>query len=129
MTKRLLIADDEPLIREVLMRAVSNLDCNVDSACDGTSAWALIANIGDKYDLIFMDMQMPGHTGKDLLSMADSILTSKKVVVISGMIAEDVEINSEQYERRFIEYHPCVKHILNKPFDIHDIRCIIKDEF
>ena len=54
---RLLIADDEPLNREVVALQLEETGCTLDMAEDGMQALGLAA--ANRYDLILMDMQMP----------------------------------------------------------------------
>ncbi len=62
-----LIVDDEPLARRVLREEIEALEAITISgeAEDGQGALALIATI--KPDIVFLDIQMPGMTGLDVL--------------------------------------------------------------
>lgn len=62
-----LIVDDEPLARRVLREEVEALDqlVVIGEAEDGQSALAAIATT--KPDVVFLDIQMPGMTGLDVL--------------------------------------------------------------
>lgn len=63
---RLLIAEDEPHIRRILITLLEGRGFQVDAAADGTEALAYIrADL--EYDLILTDVMMPGATGLDLL--------------------------------------------------------------
>jgi signal transduction histidine kinase len=56
-----LVAEDEPVNREIATLLLEDAGCLVDAAEDGLQAVALAAATG--YDLILMDMQMPGMDG------------------------------------------------------------------
>jgi signal transduction histidine kinase/CheY-like chemotaxis protein len=58
---RILIAEDNPLNRNVLRRMLGSLDLQVDTVEDGPSV--LAATQKANYDLILMDCQMPGLDG------------------------------------------------------------------
>lgn len=64
---RVLIADDEPLARERLRSLLANAPgMEVIGECaDGPSAIAAIQQM--KPDLVFLDVQMPGNTGFDVI--------------------------------------------------------------
>jgi two-component system, LytTR family, response regulator len=68
MTKRAILVDDEPLARKRLRRLLDpHTDVEiVGEAGDGASAAALIAQV--KPDIVFLDVQMPGMTGFDVLA-------------------------------------------------------------
>ncbi len=66
-TLRVLIADDEPLARQRLEDLLEREDDVevVGTAEDGTQAVDLIQK--EKPDLVFLDVQMPGHTGMEVV--------------------------------------------------------------
>ncbi len=57
----LLLVDDEIINREISLELLSDLNLQIDTAADGEEAVALA--IGNRYDLILMDMQMPRMDG------------------------------------------------------------------
>src|SRR5207302_6803273 len=71
MTGTIRIADDEPLARRTLRTHLCDLGCtgSIHEAADGITAIA-IAN-GERPDLIFLDIVMPGATGLQVLEQLD----------------------------------------------------------
>jgi signal transduction histidine kinase/ActR/RegA family two-component response regulator len=61
--RRVLLAEDEPINREITMELLAQVGFDVDAAVDGVEAVALAE--GGSYDLILMDMQMPRLNGID----------------------------------------------------------------
>ena len=59
--RRILIADDEPINREVARFQLEEAGLVVDQACDGAEAVAMAGAVN--YDAILMDMQMPKLDG------------------------------------------------------------------
>ena len=59
--RRILVADDEPVNREVARFQLEEVGLAVDHACDGAEAVAMAGAAG--YDCILMDMQMPRLDG------------------------------------------------------------------
>jgi PAS domain S-box-containing protein len=59
--RRLLLAEDEPVNREISLILLNDVGLQVDCAEDGAIAVALATNT--RYDLILMDMQMPNVDG------------------------------------------------------------------
>jgi len=60
---RVLVAEDEPINREILTTLLKAAGCRVDTAADGAEAVA--AARAGAYDVILMDMQMPLTSGTD----------------------------------------------------------------
>ncbi|WP_434514926.1 response regulator [Dechloromonas sp. ARDL1] len=88
---RLLLVEDEPLNREVaseLIREISGLP--LDMAEDGEQAIAMVRTV--RYDLILMDLQMPGIDGLEVTrrirGMADYV-TTPIIAMTANAFAED----------------------------------------
>lgn len=64
--KRILIADDEEGIRDMVKEYVSLDGFTVDEAADGEEALAMLAN--NNYDLLLLDVMMPKLNGWKVLS-------------------------------------------------------------
>lgn len=64
MTHRILIADDEPTVREVVRRYLEREDFEVVEAADGPSALAEVGKGG--IDLLVLDLMLPGIDGVEL---------------------------------------------------------------
>jgi two-component system, OmpR family, alkaline phosphatase synthesis response regulator PhoP len=58
---RLLIADDDPLGAELLEAYLSEIDCELRTACDGEQTLQLVASW--RPDLILLDVMMPRISG------------------------------------------------------------------
>lgn len=64
---RVLVADDEPHIRRILTTMLEAAGYRIDTAVDGVQALASLR--GDRrYDLVVLDLMMPGHTGLEILA-------------------------------------------------------------
>jgi CheY-like chemotaxis protein len=61
----ILVAEDEPAIREFVHHYLESLGCMVDSAANGQEAVALLA-YGTAYSLVISDFRMPDRDGKEL---------------------------------------------------------------
>lgn len=86
---RILIAEDDPAIREVLARYLARLGHEVRAACDGAEALDLILDWDP--ELILLDILMPRADGFQVLKRlkSDPTLREIPVVMISGL--DDME--------------------------------------
>ena len=83
-TKRVLVVDDEPQIRNFLSRSLQLDGLQVDLAGDGEEAWRRLQD--QPYDCIILDLKMPGMSGQQLyqaIGVLGQELT-KKVIFITG---------------------------------------------
>ena len=63
--KKLLLAEDLEINREVLITLLENTGIEIDCACDGHEALEMITSAPDKYNIVFMDVQMPKMDGHE----------------------------------------------------------------
>lgn len=81
---RALVADDSPSVREAMRRILAGAGYRVDSAGDGSSAWAMASAI--RYDLVVTDIEMPRLDGFALIERIrrDARLSRVPVIVVSS---------------------------------------------
>jgi DNA-binding NtrC family response regulator len=80
--RRLLIAEDEPLLRVSMADALTKQGWQVDVAEDGTAAAALFAQ--HLQDVILTDLVMPGLSGLDLLRRVKALQPDTTVVIVTA---------------------------------------------
>lgn len=82
---KILIVDDEPLVRKSLSRACTSRGHQVIEAQDG--AEGLSKWLSEKPDLVFLDVLMPGLNGPQVLKEIGSQRTGK-VILMSAYSGE-----------------------------------------
>jgi DNA-binding response OmpR family regulator len=84
LRQRILVVDDDPLIRRLNSEVLIYSGYRVDAADDGASAWdALLVN---DYDLLITDNDMPKVTGVDLLKKVHATRMAMPVVMATGTL-------------------------------------------
>ena len=112
---RILVADDEESMRWVLSKALRKKGYSVDLAADGNQALRQVRE--QSYDLIIVDIKMPGMSGLEFLDKARELRPDLLVVV---MTAEASMKNAvEAMKRGAYDY-------ITKPFDLEVIDAIIE---
>lgn len=89
---RVLVIDDEELIRMVSEGMLISMGCDVDLACNGVEGIEILRKDPQYYDLIIMDMIMPYMGGKETFSHLREINPKLPIVIASGF-AEDNDLD------------------------------------
>jgi CheY-like chemotaxis protein len=81
---RILVVDDQSVVREILAEYLSLDGYRVSQAADASQALALI-HAGELFDLVLTDIDMPGDfDGLDLARVVKEATPATKVILISG---------------------------------------------
>src|SRR5437763_909775 len=110
MTARILVADDEDGLRWVLEKGLRQAGYEVVAVKDGTSA--LEAFEAEPFDVVFLDVRMPGVDGLTALGRLREIRGDACVVVMTAHGTMDTAIQAMQ--RGAYDY-------LGKPFDLDEV--------
>jgi DNA-binding NtrC family response regulator len=89
-----LVVDDEPEIRELLVEYFRDRGFETATAGDGRAAIAAIERDPSRYRLIISDLQMPGADGLAVLRAARAANPSCYVVIITGYASLDSAIQA-----------------------------------
>ena len=85
---KVLIVDDNPDVRSYLVSCIEMMDCDqVETAESGEEA--LARAVQTRYDLVTLDLKMPGVSGIDILSVIRGMMPCSVIAVISGY-TEDI---------------------------------------
>lgn len=79
---KVLIVDDQEIVRLSYLRSLGSEHCNVDVAASGEEA--LQAMRQRRFDLVLLDLRMPGMDGMEVLRMIKQMWPDTEVVVITG---------------------------------------------
>lgn len=90
---RILVVEDDPDIRRLTAKVLTNYGYRVDAAEDGDAGWEAICRTS--YDLLITDHDMPKISGVELVQMLRSARMTLPVVLASGSLpAEALDRNS-----------------------------------
>jgi two-component system, cell cycle sensor histidine kinase and response regulator CckA len=90
--RRILLIDDEPAVRLVTGRMLSELGHHVVTADSGVRGLQLLEEQPDAFDLVVLDLTMPEQTGEQTLNQLRGARSNIEVVVTSGFQAEDASL-------------------------------------
>jgi PAS domain S-box-containing protein len=83
LSGRVLIIDDEPLVRSALRRQLKSAGLETMEAADGVAGISLAAST-TRPDVILLDLSMPGMPGEDVLVALLELRPRIPVIVVSG---------------------------------------------
>jgi CheY-like chemotaxis protein len=81
---RLLVVDDDRMVREVTVDLCGRLGLEVASAGSGEQALALLARAEESFAAVLLDLSMPGMGGLEVLSRLRALHPGLPVLVMSG---------------------------------------------
>ena len=111
----ILIADDEAPARFALKRALAQADYQILEAADGQAALQLIR--AEHPDLVFLDLQMPGEHGLDVLRQLGSQIQSCEIIVLTAN--DDVSTAVECIRLGAADF-------VTKPYEVEQVRAIAR---
>lgn len=107
---RILLVEDDDVMREYLARALGRSGYAVEARADGEAALALLT-AAERFDLLLTDVVMPGIDGIELARRAGEIAPAMRVMFITGFAAVTLKAAKVRPDAR----------VLSKPFHLRDL--------
>ena len=112
MSKKVLVVDDEEIIRKLAFEIVKMFGYECETAEDGIKALEIVGEY--KPDLVLLDFYMPSMSGEKVLDSLSKDYPGIKVLMTTGK-----ELDDDEAER--ISQKGVVS-VINKPFSIADLK-------
>lgn len=115
---RLLLAEDDFELRELLACVLRADGHEVVEARDGNELWALLSRATDtegdpRFSLVVSDVRMPGLTAFDVLSQLQRALTETPVILITAFGDQTTHLRALRLG---------ASRVFDKPFDCDELR-------
>lgn len=78
----ILVVDDEEVVRRAHMRTLRNANCHVRAVADGANALRVLQE--QPFDVVLLDLRMPGMDGMSVLKTVKARWPESEVIVITG---------------------------------------------
>ena len=112
--QRVLLVDDHDMVREVAAELLGMLGCTVDQAASGEEALEIYRARNTPFDLVLLDVSMPGMTGVETHEALAEIDPTVRVVLSSG--------HAERLVRQEVERGMRIAGFLQKPYTLERLR-------
>jgi|GEM_PF-4317178 len=117
---RILIMDDETMVRELLRRYLSHLGFECDEAGDGRhmlEKYQEARRAGRPFDLVIMDLTIPGGMGgKEAIVRLRQLDPTARAIVVSGYANDPIMA-------RYAEYG--FNGVVSKPFNLEGLKAVL----
>jgi len=94
--KRVLIVDDEELIRELLRKALSEAGYQVEQAADGAAGLERLKS--SSFDVVLLDIWMPRMNGLEVLASLHELPSPPRVIVMTADHTPETLLNAIREE-------------------------------
>lgn len=121
MSYKILYVDDDASIRAAVRGEITDAGYELDEADDGYEA---MKKLGEgNYDLLLLDINMPGKSGIDVLRFIRDKQLSTRVIMLSGRVGfnvatETLKLGADEYITKpfSVDYLLLtIKNVLEKP--------------
>jgi DNA-binding NtrC family response regulator len=113
---RVLVVDDEPLIRWSIAETLGAAGHQVTEAQDAASALRALADAPDT-DLVLLDFRLPDSNDLGLLAEIRRIAPAAPVILMTAFGTPDVTAGALKLG---------ASKVLNKPFNMHDLEDLVR---
>ena len=111
MPATVLVVDDEPSVRALAVRALTDAGYRAIEAPDGREAWVLLQHGDQRVDLVLADVVMPQLMGTELAALIREHLPHIPVLLLSGY--DPAELRARGIDSP--------AELITKPFAIDDL--------
>lgn len=118
---RLLVVDDQEGIAELIEKALEGYHCEITSVGDGESAIRELRS--GKFDLVFLDIVLPGMNGIEVLRELKRLTPETPVVLMTGyfngqLLDEASRLGVVSFIRKPIDFTPAFVRQIYKLFKL-----------
>ncbi len=113
---RILVIDDEPAVRDILVDLLSRQGHDVVACADGRAGIARLD--GDPFDLVMVDLSMPGLSGWEVVRVVRQKSPATQVSLITGW---GDQIDRDEVRQKGAEF------LVAKPFNLDEILAVVDE--
>lgn len=116
LPRRVLVVDDEPLIRWSVTQTLAELGCDVEQADCAATALQAITGLPLAFDVIVLDLRLPDMRDLALVATIRQLVPEAEVVLMTAFGSSDLIAEARRLG---------VRGILYKPFELDDLTNLV----
>ena len=115
---RILVVDDEPLIRWSITEMLADSGHHVTSADDAAAGLRAIAEAPRGFDIVLLDYRLPDSSDLTLLATIRCVSPRSAVIMMTAHGTPDMIDGARALG---------ASRVVSKPFDMHDLPALVRD--
>ena len=115
-TPKIIVIDDEAIMRDGSSRILAKENMEVVTAENGEAGLDKVKEAPDSFDVMLLDLMMPGMSGMEVLEQVKGIAPSLLVIVVTGYATVDTAV--EAMKKGAYDFIP-------KPFTPDQLRIVV----
>ncbi len=115
-TPKIIVIDDEAIMRDGSSRILAKENMEVVTAENGEAGLEKVKEAPDNFDVMLLDLMMPGMSGMEVLEQVREIAPSLLVIVVTGYATVDTAV--EAMKKGAYDFIP-------KPFTPDQLRIVV----
>jgi two-component system, NtrC family, response regulator AtoC len=115
---RVLVVDDEPLIRWSLSEALSDCGHHVTETGDARTARGAVQNASRTFDVVLLDYRLPDSEDLSLLAWIRALAPEARVILMTAF-------GSAEVVRGAVDLG--AYRVISKPFEIHEMTDLVAE--
>ena len=112
---RVLVVDDEPLIRWSVGESLAELGFKVDTAADAATTLRKVTTSRHPYDVVVLDLRLPDMHDLSLLGTVRQLLPEARLILMTAFGSGDV----------IAEAYGIGAEVLSKPFELAELQQLV----
>ena len=112
---RVLVVDDEPLIRWSVSESLSDLGFRVDAAADAASALKIVTTSRAPYQVIVLDLRLPDMHDLSLLGTLRQLVPGARLILMTAFGTTDLIAHA----------YALGADVLPKPFELDELHRLV----
>ena len=122
--KKILVVDDDAMIRNLLHAALSKMNYEVVTAGGGADGFKQFSQ--NSFDLVITDCKMPGTDGWQLAALIKQVSAHTPIIMITGQSKDEVMDNMQGSDVDFLIFKPIkinyLYEVIQASFEINGLR-------